>query len=297
MDAMASGTQPVATFSLVAFDPEAQAWGVAVASKFPAVGAVVPWAQAGAGAVATQSYANTRFGPEGLARMQSGRTAQETLAELLADDPERAKRQVGLVDAQGRAATYTGEECLEWAGGRIGKHYAAQGNLLVGPQVVETLSATFERSTGDLPDRLLAALSAGDEAGGDRRGRQSAALYVARAGSGYAGFNDRWIDYRVDDDTRPIRRLRELLELHRLYFEQSPPEDKLPLEGEVARRLTQMLQQHAGFGGEASGQLDSGSLEALRAFIGRENLEDRVDFHTRLIDRPVFDFLLRRFPD
>jgi uncharacterized Ntn-hydrolase superfamily protein len=205
MDAMASGTQPVATFSLVAFDPEAQAWGVAVASKFPAVGAVVPWAQAGAGAVATQSYANTRFGPEGLARMQSGRTAQETLAELLADDPERAKRQIGLVDAQGRAATYTGEECLEWAGGRIGKHYAAQGNLLVGPQVVETLSATFERSTGDLPDRLLAALSAGDEAGGDRRGRQSAALYVARAGSGYAGFNDRWIDYRVDDDCTSSR--------------------------------------------------------------------------------------------
>ena len=287
----------VATFSIVACDPDSRAWGVAVASKFPAVGAVVPWAEAGAGAVATQSYANTRYGPEGLARMRAGATAEEALAALLAGDPQRAQRQVGLVDAQGNAATFTGESCLAWAGGRCGAGYAVQGNILVGPEVVDAMGMAFEGAPGDLPQRLLDALAAGDAAGGDRRGRQSAALYVTRDGGGYAGFNDRWIDYRVDDDPHPILRLRDLLDLHRLYFGQSPPEEKLPLEGEVARWLTRLLQRHAGFTGPVANQLDPAALEALGEFIGRENFEDRLDLAGRLIDRPVFEHLVGRFPE
>ena len=287
----------VATFSIVACDPDSRAWGVAVASKFPAVGAVVPWAEAGAGAVATQSYANTRYGPEGLARMRAGASAEEALAALLEVDPQRAQRQVGLVDARGSAATFTGESCLAWAGGRTGVGYAVQGNILTGPEVIDAMAAAFERAPGDLPQRLLIALAAGDTAGGDRRGRQSAALYVARGGGGYAGFNDRWIDYRVDDDPHPVTRLGDLLSLHRLHFGQSPAEEKLPLEGEVARRLTRLLQRHAGFTGPVADQLDPAALEALGEFIGRENFEDRLDLPGRLIDRPVFEHLVIRFPD
>lgn len=287
----------VATFSIVAFDPDSRAWGIAVASKFPAVGAVVPWVQAGAGAVATQSYANTRFGPEGLSLMRAGASAEGALAALLAGDPQRAQRQVGLVDAQGNAATFTGESCLAWAGGRTGAGYAVQGNILRGPEVVDAMGTAFEGARGDLPHRLLESLSAGDAAGGDRRGRQSAALYVARDGGGYAGFNDRWIDYRVDDDPHPIPRLRGLLDLHRLYFGQSPLEDKLPLEGDVARRLTRLLQRYASFTGPVADELDPAALEALGEFIGRENFEDRLDLPGRLIDRPVFEHLVMRFPD
>lgn len=290
-------TLRVATFSIVAFDAHARAWGVAVASKFPAVGAVVPWAEAGAGAVATQSYANTQFGPEGLARMRAGASAEQALAALLAADVQPGQRQVGLVDGQGNAATHTGAACLAWAGGRTGAGYAAQGNLLIGPQVIDAMAAAFERAEGDLPQRLLAALAAGDDAGGDRRGRQSAALLVVREGAGYAGFNDRWIDYRVDDDAQPIPRLSDLLDLHRLYFEPSPPEDRLTLQGEVARRLIRLLQRHAGFGGPPSDHLDPAALEALAEFIGRENFEDRIDLPGRAIDRPVFEHLVARYPD
>lgn len=287
----------VATFSIVAFDPDSRAWGVAVASKFPAVGAVVPWAEAGAGAVATQSFANTRYGPEALSRMRAGASAEDALAALLSADTQRAQRQVGLVDVRGRAATFTGEACLAWAGGRTGVGYAVQGNILAGPQVIDAMAATFEGAAGDLPQRLLSALAAGDGAGGDRRGRQSAALYVVREGGGYAGFNDRWIDYRVDDDPQPLARLGGLLDLHRLYFEQSPPEEKLPLQGEVARRLTRLLQRHAGFTGPAADQLDPAALQALGEFIGRENFEDRLDLARRVIDRPVFEHLVKCFPD
>lgn len=289
--------RPVATFSIVGYDPDPPSWGVAVASKFPAVGSVVSWAEAGAGAVATQSFANPRYGPQGLDRMRSGSSVQETLAALLDEDPQRGQRQVGLVDAHGRAATFTGEACVAWAGGLTGRHYAVQGNILVGPQVVEAMACAFEAARGDLPGRLLAALAAGDEAGGDRRGRQSAALYVARAGAGYAGLNDRWIDLRVDDDPQPLRRLTELLDLHRLYFERSLPEDRLALEGQVARRLLDLLRLHAGYAGAAVDHFDPPALQALRDFIGRENFEERLDFENLLIDRPVFEYLLQRSPN
>ncbi|HAV76057.1 MAG TPA: fimbrial assembly protein FimA, partial [Anaerolineae bacterium] len=184
------------TFSIVACDLEQKAWGVAVASKFPAVGAVVPWAQAGVGAVATQSFANTSFGPRGLAMMATGLSAEETLSRLLEDDIDKELRQVGLVDAKGGAATFTGTGCFAWAGGLTGKGFAIQGNILKSERVAPAMERAFLKAAGSLPERLHAALLAGDRAGGDKRGRQSAAIYVVKPKSGYGGFTDRWIDYR-----------------------------------------------------------------------------------------------------
>ncbi len=210
-----AATEPdvVATFSIVGHDPETKEWGVAVASKFLAVGAVVPWAEAGVGAVATQSYANVTFGPKGLELMRSGKTAEQALAILTADDEGRDRRQVGMVDANGNASTFTGEKCNAWAGGRTGKHYACQGNILAGAEVVDAMAKAFEESQGPLAWRLMIALEAGDKVGGDRRGRQSAAVYVAKAKGGYGGLNDRYIDFRVDDHEQPIPELARVLAL------------------------------------------------------------------------------------
>ncbi len=283
------------TFSIVGYDPQEQAWGVAVASKFLAVGAMVPWAQAGAGAVATQSYANTSFGPRGLEMMTSGMSAEETLARLLEDDPEREKRQVGLIDARGEAATFTGKACHPWAGGLIGKHFAVQGNILVGPQVVEAMTDAFLNTDGNLPARLYAALLAGDRAGGDRRGRQAAAIYVVKPHGGYGGFLDRWVDYRVDDHPDPVTRLGELLKLHDLYFGKSAPEERLTLEGDVLRHLQEIMRKAGHYPGEPTGEMDALTRKALDTFIGSENFEERYDPEEGWIDRPVFDFLASRF--
>ena len=206
---------PVATFSIVGYDPETEALGIAVQSKFFAVGSVVPWAEAGVGAIATQSYANTTYGPNGLKRLKSGLSAEQTLERLIADDPEHAKRQVGIVDAKGNAANYTGDACNEWAGAVSGKHYTAQGNILAGEEVVKAMGKAFEETEGELADKLMAALFAGQEAGGDTRGQQSAALLVVQERSGYGGFNDRYIDLRVDDAEKPIEALQQLLEIHK----------------------------------------------------------------------------------
>jgi len=285
----------IATFSIVAYEPDDEAWGVAVASKFPAVGAVVPWAEAASGAVATQSYANTSYGPNGLQLMRQGKSAENALRSLLDQDPSQNQRQAGMVDAHGQPATFTGADCQPWAGGLTGSHFAAQGNLLAGPQVIQAMASEFDAAPGDLAHRLLAALMAGDAVGGDRRGRQSAALLVVRAQAGYGGFNDRWIDYRVDDDPAPLERLSALLKLHHLYFGKSAAEDKLPLKGTVARSLLSILRRHAGFTGEPQDWLDPPAQQALREFIGRENFEDRTDFEALCIDRPVFEFLVDRF--
>jgi len=287
--------KPITTFSIVAYDPENSAWGIAVASKFPAVGAVVPWARAGAGAIATQSYANTSYGPRGLDLMQAGVPAAEALQQLVQDDPERHLRQVGLVDVQGRAATFTGESCFEWAGGLAGDGYCIQGNILAGGQVIDRMAETFEASTAPFPERLLEALLAGDRAGGDRRGRQSAAIFIVKPDGGYGGFNDRWIDYRVDDHEDPVPQLASLLALHRLYFEESPPEDRLPIEGEVCQRLQEILLEQGFSIPKAHGQFDEATRKALREFIGNENFEDRTDFKKGLIDRPVYEYLLEKF--
>ncbi|WP_322797713.1 DUF1028 domain-containing protein [Thermoflexus sp.] len=286
--------RPYATFSIVAFDPARQEWGVAVASKFLAAGAVVPWARAGAGAVATQSYANTRFGPEGLARMAEGLSAEETLAALLSEDPEREKRQVGLVDRQGRAAAFTGSECLPWAGHRVGEGFCCQGNLLVDERTLEAMAETFVKTSGELADRLAAALLAGDRAGGDRRGRQSAAILVVREGGGYGGFNDRYMDLRVDDDPDPVVKLKDLVELHHLYFGVSRPEDLLPIDEALAREIQQLL-RHAGYySGEITGVYDEATRRALETLFGIENLEERWQTGDR-IDRVAWTFLRRRF--
>ncbi len=277
------------TFSIVACDLEEQSWGVAVASKFPAVGAVVPWAQAGVGAVATQSFANTSFGPRGLALMGIGLSAQETLQRLLEDDPDRELRQVGLVDAKGGSATFSGNECFEWTGGIAGNGYAIQGNILAGVKVVPAMEKAFLKTQGNLPARLHAALLAGDRAGGDKRGRQSAAIYVVKPKGGYGGFIDRWIDYRVDDHEDPVPRLGELLEMHELYFGKSPETERVELTGRSLAQLTEILKQEE--------YLKKGKAfrEAFNEFIGNENFEERADPEAKWIDKPVLQYLVKKF--
>jgi len=285
----------ICTFSIVAYSPEENAWGIAVASKFPAVGAVVPWAKAGAGAVATQSYANTTFGPRGLELMQNGKSSQEALNQLLAEDDQRESRQVGMVDANGLATTFTGKECISWAGGISGRYFAAQGNILTGPETVKAMADTFQRTTGDLPDRLYATLLAGDQAGGDRRGKQSAAILVVKSNAGYGGFNDRWLDYRVDDHEEPIPRLGELIQMHRLYFGGSEEEERLKLTGETLKELQMIAQALGYYKGSIHGEFDNPTQLALRSFIGNENFEDRIDFEKGEIDRPVLIYLQKKF--
>ena len=283
------------TFSIVACDLEEKSWGVAVASKFPAVGAVVPWAQAGVGAVATQSFANTSFGPRGLEMLASGIPAEDTLSRLLADDPDREHRQVGIVDANGGAATFTGKVCNAWAGGVVGFGFAIQGNILSGDHVVPAMRKTFLEEKGELPGRLYKALLAGDQAGGDRRGRQSAAIYVVKPKGGYGGFIDRWIDYRVDDHYDPVLRLGELLELHELYFGKSPESERLVLTGETLIQLQKIMAHKGYYQGEAHAQLDEVTRIALNAFIGNENFEERCNTQDGWIDQPVFDYILRKY--
>ncbi len=207
----------VATFSIVGYDPETGEAGVAVASKFLAVGSVVPWAEAGAGAIATQALANTTYGPRGLALLKRGLDAQAVLDSLIAADEGRDERQVGIVDTHGGSATYTGKACIAWAGGRKGEHYACQGNILVDEKTVDAMARAFEEASGPLATRLLRALKAGEDAGGDSRGRQSAAIYVVKEGGGYLGLNDRYIDLRVDDHEDPVTELMRLLSIQLAY--------------------------------------------------------------------------------
>jgi len=253
----------VATYSIVACDLAARQWGVAVQSKFLAVGSVVPWAEPGAGAVATQSYANPRYGPEGLALLRQGRSAQETVDELTAADDGRAQRQVGVVDAKGGAATFTGAECHDWAGGRTGAGYAAQGNILVSADTVDALAETFEATSGPLAERLLASLAAGQAAGGDRRGQQSAALLVVERDGGYAMLSDTLVDLRIDDHERPIEELQRLYGAHELLFGKTPRDRWLPLDDELRAEVRGLL---AGLG-----------YESLADWAGVANLEERVD--------------------
>ena len=277
------------TFSVVACDIDEQCWGVAVASKFPAVGAVVPFARAHAGAVATQAFANTSFGPRGLDLMASGHSAGETLQELLKDDPDRELRQIGLVDANGGSASFSGSGCFAWAGGIRGEGYAIQGNILAHGRVVPAMERAFLKAKGNLPARLFAALLAGDRAGGDKRGRQSAAIYVVKPKGGYGGYLDRWLDYRVDDHEDPVPRLGELLELHELYFGKSPESDRLQIKGRVLNHLTTILKQ------EGYLKKEYEFIAAFKEFIGNENFEERADPNAQWIDRPVFRYLVQKF--
>ncbi len=284
------------TFSIVAYDPVASEWGVATESKFLAVGAVVPWAQAEAGAIATQSYGNTAFGPKGLRLMARGLSAQETLDRLLAADKGRQQRQVGVIDRAGQAATFTGSDCHAWAGGLTGSHFAVQGNILARARVVEAIAAKFEAAKGELADRLVAALLAGQRAGGDRRGQQSAAVLVVRKKGGYAGFNDRYLDLRVDDDPHPIERLREILALHHLYFGKSTPELLVTIDAKIARELQRIALQAKRYRGSITGVYDAATRQAVEEVVGIENLEDRWPLGSDKIDPVAFKFLQKKYP-
>jgi uncharacterized Ntn-hydrolase superfamily protein len=254
----------LSTYSIVGCDLEARQWGVAVQSKFLAVGALCPFAEAEVGAIATQSYVNPRYGPDGLALLREGLSAEEAVERLTAADEGRAQRQLGVVDSAGRAATYTGEECFDWAGGRTGAGYAAQGNILVGEETVAALAATFEANAElSLVQRLIECLAAAQAAGGDRRGQQSAALIVVQKAGGYAGLWDTLVDLRVDEHERPIEELRRIYGIHRRLFEVTPREDWLPLEGELQAEVDERL---AGMG-----------HDSLAGWAGVENLEERVD--------------------
>jgi len=286
----------LSTFSIVAHDPDAQEWGVAVQSKFLAAAAVVSWAQAGAGAIATQAHANTAYGPNGLAMLAQGLSAQETLDRLVVADPERDQRQAGIVDVQGRAATFTGKACIEWAGGVTGAYYACQGNILVSQDTVRAMAYSFEHGQGEFSGRLVAALAAGQKAGGDRRGQESAGVLVVRTRGGYTGYNDRYIDLRVDDDPQPIRKLKRLLELHHLYFGRTKPEDWLNIEGKLCRELQGILKRSGHYRGRLSGHYDDSTRVALRALVGIENLEERCRENEGLIDRVVVEILRKKFP-
>ncbi|OLB42548.1 MAG: fimbrial assembly protein FimA [Ktedonobacter sp. 13_2_20CM_2_54_8] len=281
------------TFSIVARDPQAGESGIAVQSKFLAVGAVVPWAKAGVGAIATQSWANTSYGPRGLELLASGLSVQETLAQLIGEDDGRASRQVGIVGVDGQPATFTGDQCFPWAGGQVGEHYTCQGNILVGKDTVLAMARTFEQTTGRLCDRLVAALAAGQAAGGDSRGQQSAALLVVRQGGGYGGFNDRFIDLRVDDHPQPINELQRILQLHKLYLFPPDPADILVIDHDIARELQQLLTVLGDYQGAISGSYDEVTRAAFRKFSGRENLEERW-FEDARVDRTVLEFLRQK---
>jgi uncharacterized Ntn-hydrolase superfamily protein len=263
------------TFSIVAFDPATGDLGVAVASKFPCVGAVVPWAKAGVGAVATQAWANTSFGPDGLALMAGGMPAAEALDAVLQGDDGREERQAGFVDARGGAATFTGSGCVDWAGGISDGALAAQGNILAGEDVVAELVRAFGTTDGDLSDRLLAALLAGDAAGGDRRGKQSAAMLVVRDRGGYEGRNDRYIDLRVDDHPEAPSELARLFAVwdDTMLIRSDPLLEATPeLVAEIQRRLAAVER----YGGEVSGDYDAATRAALADWAGWSNLEGRL---------------------
>ena len=281
------GSSVVATYSIVACDLDAGQWGVAVQSKFLAVGSVVPWAEPHVGAIATQSYANPRYGPDGLALLREGRSAGQAIEVLTAADDGRAERQVGVVDGQGHAATFTGDKCHDWAGGRTGTGYAAQGNILVSEATVNALAVTFEQNAHlSLAERLIECLAAAQAAGGDRRGQQSASLLVVEKDAGYAKLSDVVVDLRVDDHERPIAELRRLYGLHNELFGVTPPEDWVTVDEALAAELRDRL-GNLGYEGELG--------KAFSDWAGTENLEERVDGLER-IDPVVLGALRKQSP-
>jgi uncharacterized Ntn-hydrolase superfamily protein len=275
----------VATYSIVACDLQAGQWGVAVQSKFLAVGSIVPWAEPHVGAIATQSYANPRYGPDGLALLRSGRSAEDVVSALTSADEGRAERQVGIVDGSGRAATFTGEGCHDWAGGRTGDGYAAQGNILVSGQTVDALAVTFESNAHlALAERLIECLAAAQAAGGDSRGQQSASLLVVQKDGGYAKLSDTLVDLRIDDHERPIVELQRLYGLHRELFGVTPIEDWLDVDEVLAAELRERLRR-LGYDGELE--------QAFPDWAGTENLEERVEGVGR-IDPVVLEALRKQ---
>lgn len=287
----------IQTFSMIAYDPDEDAFGVAVASKFLAVGAVVPWARAGVGAVATQALAKIGFGPQGLDLMAAGHSAPEALKQLLEADVLRQQRQVALVDVNGLSAAHTGSDCFDFAGHRTGEGYACQGNILKNGDVLDAMEATYKSTSADLTGRLLAALQAGEDAGGDKRGKQSAAMRIVKPGGGYGGDTDRYLDLRVDDDPQPIRKLSELIELHTLFFGTPRPEDDLKITEDIARELQTIMVNEGYYHGEINGQWNDETKWAFWALVGNENLEERWNMTATpdTIDSVALNYLRQRF--
>lgn len=279
------------TFSIVGFDPNTKELGIAVQSKFLGVGAVVPWAKAGVGAVATQSYANTTYGPKGLELLATGKSAQETMDALTSEDEQAEFRQAGIVDANGNAATFTGEKCYDWAGGVTGPNFAAQGNILVSEETVQAMAKTFQQTEGTLAERLLKALDAGQDAGGDSRGMQSASLLVVKEKGGYAGLNDRYIDLRVDDHPDPIKELIRIYELQQLYFAPTKEQNILTIEGEVREELIQQLNRH-GYLKDATNVIDEVLHQSLTDYLHTENFEGREQEKGK-VDLEVLNYMKR----
>jgi uncharacterized Ntn-hydrolase superfamily protein len=257
-----------ATYSIAACDLKARQWGVATQSKFLAVGSVVPWAEPQVGAIATQAYANPRYGSEGLGLLREGLSAEEVVERLTSADEGRDHRQLGVVDAEGRSATFTGAECLEWAGGKTGSCYAAQGNILVSAETVDAIATTFEASSGPLAVRLMDCLDAAQAAGGDRRGQQSAALLVVEKDGGYAGLSDIVVELRVEDHPQPLTELRRLYRLHDALFGETPREEWLAVDGDLADELRDRLTK-LGYNGDLE--------DAFIRWASNANLEERVD--------------------
>lgn len=281
----------IATFSIVGYDPENEEWGIAVQSKFIAVGAYVPYAKAGVGAIATQAWCNPSFGPEGLLLLEQGSDAQTVLDTLLAEDEGRESRQVGIIDSKGNAATFTGSECFDWAGGSIGRYCACQGNILVNPETVSAMKSTFEETEGKLAHRLLTALDAAQSAGGDSRGKQSAAILVVKEKGGYGGLNDILVDLRVDDHREPIKELIRLYKLQQLYFGGTKPGNLIRLDEELIQEIAALLGDSGYYSGDVMTTTMTPELfKALERYHGTENFEERLDRNGH-IDLEVLTFM------
>ena len=301
------------TFSIVGVDPANGDVGVAVQSKFPNLRPIVPWAEANVGAIATQSFINVSYGPKGLALLRNGATAEEALKILIANDSGREVRQIGLIDAKGNAASWTGKECFDWAGSNAGGNvggkgvmvtglgFAAQGNTLVGKETVEALARTFRETKGSLADKLVAALVAGGKAGGDRRGEQSAALLVKRKGAGYDGSTDDLIDISIYDHAKPLQELERLYKLHKLYYFRTDPRNLLPIDASICKELQGILvnKEYKGFvfyDGPVNGMFDAKTKKALQDFMGWENYDIRIR-DDQQIDREVLEDIRKNYAE
>ena len=287
----------VNTFSIVASDRKNNSYGVAVASKFLAVGSIVSWAKSEVGAIATQAHAKIAFGPDGLQMLEGGRSASEVLSALISNDPGAETRQLAIVDAHGGVAAHTGIKCHDWAGHLIGDHFSCQGNILVGPETLEAMETSFVSTKGELSDRLIAALMAGDEAGGDSRGKQSAAILVVKPGGGYGGDTDRYLDLRVDDHQDPVNKLSRLVEMHHLFFGSTVASDLVTIDEQIASELQLMLKGQGYDVGDPVGVWSEASKQAFWAFVGKENLEERwnIEGDTDSIDMVVLEHLRHKF--
>ncbi|MDN7241596.1 DUF1028 domain-containing protein [Planococcus sp. N028] len=283
--------QLVATFSIIGADPKTGEVGVAVQSKFLAVGSVVPWAKANVGAVATQSWANTSYGPHGLELLEQGLSPEEAIKKLVADDQGRNLRQVAIINQQGEASAFTGEECFDWAGHKVGRHHSSQGNILVSEETVTAMSETFERTEGALAERLLAALAAAQNAGGDSRGKQSAAIYVLQEGAGYGGYNDVKVDLRVDDHPEPIEELHRIYELHKIY--NMPTEELIEIKAEVFEEIKNQLVKLGFLKTGDQSEYEGEVKEAFKAFVLGENFDDRWTEEPQ-VDVLVLEFLRKK---